>query len=357
MRTMRHIAWTMLLLALVVAGCSEGPSGSGGQGQSSAGGSEAPKGGKTVRVALPTAQTSFANADIAVADAKGYFKEQGIGVKLQNFGSGLKAVQAVVAGGADIGASSIEPVASANARGQSLPIIGAYTDRLAVAMVTPKKITDPAQLRGKRLGIQDVGAFREVMTRMVLQRADLTPDDVSYRPVESNGYTGALLAGQIQSGILQQEQAIDAMAKDDGFHVLEDLYKIDPDYFYGTYFAKPGWLKANSGSAERFLAAVTKAHRFMYDNKEETVKIVAKATSFSPKVIEQAYARLLARNAVFPVNDGLDENRLSHTLEQMKKLGLLEGATPDVSEIVDRKPIESAIKRIGGPAPDPREES
>jgi NitT/TauT family transport system substrate-binding protein len=308
-----------------------------------------------VRVALPTAQTSFANADIAVADAKGYFKEQGIGVKLQNFGSGLKAVQAVVAGGADIGASSIEPVASANARGQSLPIIGAYTDRLAVAMVTPKKITDPAQLRGKRLGIQDVGAFREVMTRMVLQRADLTPDDVSYRPVESNGYTGALLAGQIQSGILQQEQAIDAMAKDDGFHVLEDLYKIDPDYFYGTYFAKPGWLKANSGSAERFLAAVTKAHRFMYDNKEETVKIVAKATSFSPKVIEQAYARLLARNAVFPVNDGLDENRLSHTLEQMKKLGLLEGAAPKVSEIVDRKPIESAIKRIGGPAPDPRE--
>ena len=356
MRTMRHVAWTMLLLALVVAGCSEGPSGSsGGTGQSSAGGSEAPEGGKTVRVALPTAQTSFANADIAVADAKGYFKEQGIGVKLQNFGSGLKAVQAVVAGGADIGASSIEPVASANARGQSLPIIGAYTDRLAVAMVTPKKITDPAQLRGKRLGIQDVGAFREVMTRLVLQRADLTPDDVSYRPVESNGYTGALLAGQIQSGILQQEQAIDAMAKDDGFHVLEDLYKIDPDYFYGTYFAKPGWLKANSGSAERFLAAVTKAHRFMYDNKEETVKIVAKATSFSPKVIEQAYARLLARNAVFPVNDGLDESRLSHTLEQMKKLGLLEGTTPEVSEIVDRKPIEGAIKRIGGPAPDPRE--
>ena len=352
---MRHVAYTMLLLALLVAGCSEGPSGSGGEGQSSAGGSAAPKGGKMVRVALPTAQTSFANADIAVAQAKGYFKEQGIGIEIQNFGSGLKSVQAVVAGGADIGASSIEPVASANARGQSLPIIGAYTDRLAVAMVTPKKITDATQLRGKRLGIQDVGAFREVMTRLVLQRADLTPDDVSYRPVESNGYTGALLAGQIQSGILQQEQAIDAMAKDDGFHVLEDLYAIDPDYFYGTYFAKPGWLKANSDSAERFLAAVTKAHRFMYDNKEETVKIVAKATSFSPQVIEEAYGRLLARNAVFPVNDGLDENRLSHTLEAMKELDLLEGTTPKVSEIVDRKPIEGAIKRIGGPAPDPRE--
>jgi hypothetical protein len=224
-----------------------------------------------------------------------------------------------------------------------------------VAMVTPKKITDPAQLRGKRLGIQDVGAFREVMTRLVLQGAHLTPDDVSYRPVESNGYTGALLAGQIQSGILQQEQAIDAMAKDHGFHVLEDLYATDPKYFYGTYFAKPGWLKANTGTAERFLAAITKAHRFMYENKEETVKIVAKATGFAPKVIDEAYARLLARNAVFPVNDGLDEERLSHTLARMKQLGLLQGATPKVSDIVDRTPIDEAIKRIGGPAPDPRE--
>jgi len=357
-RATRNCASTVVvLLALLVAGCSEGPSGAGGSGNAaSSGDSDAPKGGKVVRVALPTAQMSFANADIAVADAKGYFREQGVGVKLQNFGSGLKVVQAVVSGGADIGASSIEPVASANARGQSLPIIGAYADRLAVTMVTPKKITDPAQLRGKRLGIQDVGAFREVMTRLVLKGVNLTPDDVSYRPVESNGYTGALLAGQIQSGILQQEQAIDAMEKDDGFHVLKDLYAIDPDYFYGTYFAKPAWLKANTGSAERFLAAITKAHRFMYENKEETVKIVTKATGFAPKVIDEAYARLLDRNAVFPVNDGLDENRLTHTLGRMKELGLLQGATPKVSEIVDRTPIEGAIERIGGPAPDPRDE-
>jgi ABC-type nitrate/sulfonate/bicarbonate transport system substrate-binding protein len=276
---------------------------------------------------------------------------------VQNFGSGLKVVQAVVSGGVDIGASSIEPVVSASTRGQKLPIIGAYTDRLAVSMVTPKKITDPAQLRDKRLGIQDVGAFREVMTRLVLKNADLTPKDVSYRPVESNGYTGALLAGQIQSGILQQEQAVEAMGKDKGFHVLQDLYKTDPDYFYGTYFSKEQWLKGNDGSAERFLAAITQAHRFMYENKAETVKIVAKTTGFSPKVISKAYAHLLTQNAVFPVNDGLDEGRLNHTLGRMKELGLIQGDPPQAADVVDRGPIEGALKRIGCPARDPRLES
>ena len=72
-------------------------------------------------------------------------------------------------------------------------------------------------------------------------------------------------------------------------------------------------------------------------------------------MIEKAYDRLLARNAVFPVNDGLDEERLAHTLRRMKELGVLQGAAPDASEIVDRTPIEAAIKRIGGPAEDPRE--
>jgi hypothetical protein len=87
-------------------------------------------------------------------------------------------------------------------------------------------------------------------------------------------------------------------------------------------------LKANEGSAERFLAAITRAHRFMYENKNETVKIVAKATGFAPKVIEQAYARLLARNAVFPVNDGLDEGRLTHTLARISSSGCCRARRP-----------------------------
>jgi len=167
-------------------------------------------------------------------------------VKVQNFGSGLKVVQAVIAGGVDVGASSIEPVVTASARGQALPIIGAYADRLAVNMVTPRTIADARGLGGKRLGIQDVGAFREVMTRLVLQRAKLTPDDVDYRPVESNGYTGALVAGQIQSGILQVEQSVDAMRRDRKLHVLADLYKLEPRYVYGTYFAKGSGSRATA---------------------------------------------------------------------------------------------------------------
>jgi ABC-type nitrate/sulfonate/bicarbonate transport system substrate-binding protein len=331
-------------VAVALSACGSEQGSGGGGGGSGGGGTE-------LVIGLPTAKTSFANADFAVAQEKGFFKEQGLTVKAQNFSSGLKVVQAVVAGGANVGASSIEPVLNVAARGQPVSIIGAYTNRLTVAMVTPRSITTPAQLKGKTLGIQDVGAFREIMTRTVLQSTGLQPKDVRYRPVESTGYTGALVGGQIQSGILQQEQAVDAMRKDEDLHVLVDLYQQDPKYFYGTYFVNRDWLAKNHQQAVAFMAAITKAHRFMYANRKETVRIVAAATGFSPDVIDAAYETLLVKNQVFPVNEGLEQDRLQYTVDKLKTLKALTGGNLDLAKVVDRGPAEEAVKKIGGAQP------
>src|SRR5262245_50245991 len=163
----------------------------------------------TLKIGLPTGKTSFANVDVVVAQEMGFFKQQGLDVTIQNFDSGVKVVQAVVAGDIAIGGASIEPVVNAVVAGGKVAIIGTYANRLTVSMVTPKTITSVAELRGKHAGIQDVGAFREVMTRMVLESARLTPQDVSYVPVSAPGYIQGLIAGQIHSAILQTEQAIE----------------------------------------------------------------------------------------------------------------------------------------------------
>ena len=91
----------------------------------------------TINLGLPTAQTSFANADVMVAQEQGFFEEQGIQVEVQNFSSGLRVAQAIISGDLQIGASSIEPVINASAQGGQLSIIGGYADRLTVSMVTP----------------------------------------------------------------------------------------------------------------------------------------------------------------------------------------------------------------------------
>ena len=84
-----------LLLVLAAASLFATACGGGGSEESS------------ITVGLPTAETSFANSDVVVAQQQGFFEDQGLQVELQNFGSGLKVVQAVVSGDVQVGGSSI----------------------------------------------------------------------------------------------------------------------------------------------------------------------------------------------------------------------------------------------------------
>lgn len=319
--------------ALALAACKRDPASSGSM--------------IAIDLGLPTDVTSFANADVAVAEAQGFFQAAGLTVRVKNLSSGVTVVQGVVGGALSIGAASIEPVVNAAAHGGGLAIIGSYADRLTVSMVTPDTIQTAADLRGKRLGIQQVGAFREVMTRMVLEGAGLTPADASYVPTSANGYTSALVQGTIHSAILQQEQAIDVLQRDARLHVLVDLGQVRPDYFYGAYAVSRSWLASHPDVAKRFLTAIVRAHRFMYQDRAATVRIVARATGLSEPVIGRAYDVLLGRGAAFAVNAGLDPTRIARTIQTMQQFQILTGTPPDASALVDRGPIEAVIGELG----------
>jgi NitT/TauT family transport system substrate-binding protein len=340
---------TMGLLAavLLTAGCGAAAS------APAPSGSSQPLTPATIKVSLPGLMPAFSQADIAVAQDDGFFKEQELTVQTQGLASGVQTVQSVVAGDSDIAASSIEPVLAAAGQG-NLTIIGSYADRLPVVMETPATITKPADLKGRQLGIQSVGAFREIMTRFVYQGAGLTQGDVHYVPVTDTGYVSALLNNRIDSAILQQEQSIDAEQRDPSLHVLVDLEKTLPNYYYGTYFVKADWLQAHRDVAVRFLTAITKAHRLIYSDRAKVVPQIAAATGFSTDVTGKAYDRLITKDGVFPVNAGLQASRLQYTLGKMQSEGLLPAGPPDLSKVVDRGPIQQAVGSLGTMTGDPR---
>lgn len=334
-----------LVIALAACGGDDGaePGAGGGTGGGGAAGETT-----TLRIAMPTSTTSFANSDVAVADAMGYFEEVGLEVEISNLRSGSSVTTGVVGGEFEIGGSSIEPVINAFAGGGEIKVIGSYTDRLEVEMVVPEDIQSPEDLQGQQVGIQEVGAFREVMTRMVLEDAGLTADDVQYISVNANAYIGALVQGQIVSAILHPEQALEAANQDETLHSLVNLYEVEPDYFYGVYFVDAGWLEENQEAAEGFAEAITKAHRTMYDDREAVVPVIAEATGFEEEVIDGAWEVYMEQVQAYPKNVGLEEERIQYTVERMEELGTLRGgAATDVTELIDRAPMEAAVENLG----------
>ncbi len=102
-------------------------------------------------------------------------------------------------------------------------------------MAAQENIRRPADLRGKNLGIQEVGAFREVMTRAVLHSAGLTPQDVNYVPVSSAGYIAALTANKIDTAILHIGQAYMARTKRGVPPLLGPALGGHAQLWYGTF--------------------------------------------------------------------------------------------------------------------------
>lgn len=308
---------------------------------------------RTLTIGMPVTPPNLPHIGVYVAKELGYFDEEGINVDLAAFESGLQSLRGGVAGSVDLLGASAEPVINAISRGAKIRSIFSYAHKLTVVMVAQKSIQKTAELRGKHLGIQEVGAFREVMTRAVLQSASITPQDVHYIPVSSAGYITALLSNKIDTAILHIDQAYMARSKEASLHVLVPLWEIMPSYWYGTFSTTEEFLRKDPDLLNRAVTALIKAHRFMYRNKDRTLELASKHTGYPKEVLSPAYDALAAAK-VWPVNDGMPAEMVNTTIDKMVEIGMLkEAERPKMEQVVDRAPTNAAVARLGRWTDDP----
>ena len=304
-------------------------------------------------IGMPVTPPNLPHIGVYMAKELGYFDEQGINVELTAFESGLQSLRGGVAGGLDIVAASSEPIITVISRGAKMRSIFSYAHKLTVVMVAQESIRRPADLRGKNLGIQDVGAFREVMTRAVLHSAGLSSKDVNYLPVASAGYITALISNKIDTAILHIDQAYMARTKKASLHPLVPLWEIMPNYWYGTFSINEEFLRKEPDLLARAVAAIIKAHRFMYREKERTLDLASKHTGYPKEVVSPAYDALAAAK-VWPVNDGMPAEMVEVTINKLVEIGLLkENEKPKAEQVVDRAPANSALAKLGRWTDDP----
>jgi ABC-type nitrate/sulfonate/bicarbonate transport system substrate-binding protein len=308
---------------------------------------------RTLVIGMPVTPPNLPHIGVYIAKDLGYFDEEGINVEFAQFESGLQALRGGVAGGLDILGASSEPVIAAISRGAKIRSIFSYAHKLTVVMVAQENIRRPADLRGKNLGIQEVGAFREVMTRAILQSAGLTAQDVNYVPVSSAGYIAALTTNKIDTAILHIDQAHMARTKKTSLHTLVPLWEVMPSYWYGTFSTTEELLRKDPDLLGRAVGALMRAHRFMYRNKDRTLELASKNTGYPKEVLGPAYDALAAAR-VWPVNDGMPPEMVDVTINKLLEIGLLkENEKPKVDQVVDRKPATAALAKLGRWTDDP----
>jgi len=277
----RQLRWLVALVALGVAGSAfwAGPGAA----------TQAMK----VKCGMPTTPPNAVHITPWVAKDQGFFAEEGLDVEIPTFEGGLYVIRNVVSGALDAGAGAGATIAVSAARKAGVKAIYSLAPRFASTMTVRSNIRSLEDLRGKKLGVQEIGGF-----------ADVPP----------------LLAGAIDTEILHVDQMLQARRKEPSLRPLVKFWELEPNQLFLVVVAPERKLAAEPAKYQALVRALAKANRFMYANRGRAVEIAAKYTQMPRDIVEEAYEELV-RGRVWAQNDGLPREKVEYTINRMVEVG------------------------------------
>lgn len=227
---------------------------------------------ETDRITLIYHPTIGGTTAIAIAEAKGYFEDEGLKINYQRFTAGPPEIAAMVAGRADIG--FIGSGAAWLAFRGDVNIIALDNLALTDEVIVKKSsgIATIEDLRGKTIATQ-VGAAGDSILNLVLAKAGLTRDDVTIINMDNNNLTSAI-ASTGASGVDAiagwqpgTTAAMEALGED-GL-LLASNKDFPNNAFPSTWVANKDFVKNNPGTVQKFVNALTRAQAYRAENMME----------------------------------------------------------------------------------------
>ncbi|MFH5776408.1 ABC transporter substrate-binding protein [Paracoccus sp. NGMCC 1.201697] len=193
-------------------------------------------------------------------------------LELPNFAGGPAILEAMRAGALDIAYVGDTPPIQARASGTLLPIIATVQREKSEYHLVARpglKIDDLAQLRGKRVSYIE-GSGRQVFLIEALNRAGLTPKDVTLVPLRVADLPDAIRTQSVDVAVLQ-EPHVTRLVQQIGASTIAD--PRERELLPGTWYiyARPDALAdpAKHAAIAEFLGATIRAAEWSNENRDE----------------------------------------------------------------------------------------
>jgi NitT/TauT family transport system substrate-binding protein len=236
---------------------------------------------------------------IFVADAKGFFKREGLKVTVTTLPGGAAIAAAIEGGSLDLGWSALVPHAQAHIKGFEFLSVapGSMWDESAyvgkkshtVIMVPANSALNSAKsFEGKRVA---VGPLRSLSDLLFVAWAGQGGADLSKIQKVELGFgqmEAALQRGQID-GIVQAEPFVTSILENKVGTILanEPYSAIAKKFMIGTWIGKRTWVDSHAKEAAAFNRALREATKFINTQPEEARKILAQYTRLSGTLAEK----------------------------------------------------------------------
>ncbi|MBQ0823371.1 substrate-binding domain-containing protein [Microvirga terrae] len=219
---------------------------------------------------------------LTIAERKGFFKEQGLEVEINDFGGGAKSLQALIGGSVDVVTGAYEHTIRMQAKGQDVVAVTELGRFPAIVIAVKKdkagQIRSAADFKGLKIGVTAPGSSTALTAQYAMVKAGLKPSDAAIIGVGS-GASGvaAMKKGEIDV-ISHLDPVIAKLEADGDIQILIDTRtEAGTRALFGgsnpaaTLYTKKDFIEQNPQTTQRLVNAFVKSLKWLQSAKPEDI--------------------------------------------------------------------------------------
>ncbi|HVO93828.1 MAG TPA: ABC transporter substrate-binding protein [Terriglobales bacterium] len=221
---------------------------------------------------------SGAMSSLWVAQEGGYFKREGLDTELLYIGGGSLLIQSMLSGDVPFAYGPSVPVINAALRGSDLVLIGNTGNALVFSIMSRPEMTQPAQLKGKKVGVTRLGGSTDWALDAALKNWGLERGR-DLIVIQTGGMPeglAALISGALDAVVLSPPSNFRAAKA--GMHELVDVGQLGIIFPNTPLSTTRSFIKSNRNTALHFLRGFSQGLQRLRTDKEFSMRVLSKYT-------------------------------------------------------------------------------
>jgi ABC-type nitrate/sulfonate/bicarbonate transport system substrate-binding protein len=230
-----------------------------------------------------------------IAKEGGYYEKQGLDVKLV-FGVHPAGIAMVANGEAVMTNYTLEQTMQATSKDGSFIAVASSFKKSLFELMAAKNITSVRELKGKTIGVSQIGDAPYNYAIGLLGKFGLGSRDVKWLSIgtDVNGRAAALASGRVDATMLTAPAYF--KLEEEGYKGLANISDYDDIYAPTVYLFKKTTLASNPRLPEQIIKAHAEAIKRFYEDRAFAVKAYLAYDKQDAKDVERVYESYSKRN-------------------------------------------------------------
>ena len=256
------------------------------------------------KIRFPYSPIAWNSVPWWMAKDAGFFEKNGLDVEMSFEGASSVIVQAMMANEANFAGLAGPAVVSNVVGGGDVIQVAAVVKTFTIPMYSQSSIKEVGQLKGQKVGVSRFNSISHIAALNILQRAGVK--DVTI--IQTGGIpesAAMLMAGNVAAAMVPPPQSV--MLREKGFRELVGVKQFrewNIPVVENGVAARRSYAEKNPNTVKRFIRAAFEGIKQVYDNKELTMKVLAKYTKITDdKQLDESYrfsVEALSKDAFMP---------------------------------------------------------